>query len=80
MFFSLGKYEGEVGFEIMMKLLLENNSIQKDLTSLRKIMWEINLDEVSQKLEAYREELKHMTEFELTKTFSKEFGKLGKQS
>ena len=64
----------------MMKFLLENNFIQKDLTRLCQIMSRINLNEVAQKLEEHKEEFQDMSEDEFTYVFSEELEKLGKQS
>ena len=74
---SPGESDEEIGFENTMKLLFENNLIQKDLTSLCQLMNNIKLYEVAQSLEAYKREFKDVPDRVFRSNFREAY--LGKQ-
>ena len=71
--------ENEVKFDNVMKLLLKNNVIRKDLKELSLLLIDIELNPIAEKLEAYRKAFLSMSDYEFKSKFRKELARLGKQ-
>ena len=76
---SYGEETSEVRFENVLKLMLDNKVIEKNLTNLSEVLCGMERNDIAMKMNPFKGGFTEMSEQEFTSKFRKELTRLGKQ-